>query len=152
MYQPISTKTHGVLDYLTAGTFFALPRLLGWSRSLTNAMTAIAATKLGYALLTRHELGAVKLIPMKAHLALDGAVGASLCALPFVLDEDDVDAGAPAALVSLGLFDIAAAPLTQTRASFDRPATEAPVLRGAYVATEGRDPAADVVNAARTGA
>jgi hypothetical protein len=113
MYKPISTKAHGVLDYLTIATFITLPRVMGWSRGLTQGMTALAISKLGYTLLTRHELGAVKKLPMQAHLALDAAGGAALCAMPMLLgDEDDV--GAAVACCALGLFDIAAAPLTQT--------------------------------------
>jgi len=113
MYKPISTKTHGVLDYLTIATFFTLPRVMGWSRGLTQGMTALAAGKLAYTLMTRHELGLVKKLPMTAHLALDAAGGAALCAMPMLLgDEDDV--GAQAACCALGLFDIAAAPMTET--------------------------------------
>jgi hypothetical protein len=113
MYKPISTKMHGVLDYLTIGTFLTLPRVMGWSRELTQGMTMLALGKLGYTLFTRHELGLVKKLPMGAHLALDAAGGAALCAMPMLLgDEDDV--GAQEACCALGLFDIAAAPLTQT--------------------------------------
>jgi hypothetical protein len=113
MYKPISTKTHGVLDYLTIATFFTLPRVMGWSKGLTQGMTALALGKLGYTLFTRHELAPVKKLPMTAHLALDAAGGAALCAMPMLLgDEDDV--GAQAACCALGLFDIAAAPMTET--------------------------------------
>ena len=113
MYKPISTKAHGVLDYLTIATFLTLPRVMGWSKGLTDGMTALALGKLGYTLFTRHELGLVKKLPMQAHLALDAAGGAALCAMPTLLgDEDDV--GAQAACCALGLFDIAAAPLTET--------------------------------------
>jgi hypothetical protein len=52
---------------------------------------------------------------MKAHLALDAVGGATLAALPFVLDEEDETA--QIACVGLGLFDILAAPMTQTRPS-----------------------------------
>ena len=117
MRKPITTAAHGVLDYLTVGTFLTLPRLLGASQRFTNAVSAIALGKLCYTLLTRHELGVVKAIPMKAHLALDCAGGAALAALPFVTDEDEATT---AAFVALGLFDIAAAPLTQTTPSFDQ--------------------------------
>src|SRR5688572_29964819 len=113
MYKPISTKAHGVVDYLTIATFLTLPRVMGWSKPLTQGMTALALGKLGYTLFTRHELGLVKKLPMQAHLALDAAGGAALCAMPMLLgDEDDV--GACGACCALGLFDIAAAPLTQT--------------------------------------
>lgn len=115
----ISTRTHGMLDYLTVGFALAFPRLLGCNRRFTNAVTSLALGKLGYAMLTRHELAPVKLIPMKAHLVMDCIGGAALCAMPFALDEED-DPAAIACAVGMGLFDIAAAPLTDTRASFDR--------------------------------
>ncbi len=126
MYKPVSTKTHGVLDYLTIATVITLPRVMGWSRSLTQVMTLLGLGKLGYTLMTRHELGLVKKLPMQAHLALDAAGGAALCAMPMLLgDEDDV--GAQAACCSLGLFDIAAAALTQT------------TMRGAQQTVEHRE-------------
>src|SRR5829696_10175112 len=89
MRKPISTQMHGVLDYLTVATFLTLPRALGCSERFTHAVTAVALGKLGYTLFTRHELGAVKAIPMQAHLAMDVIGGAALAALPFVLDEDN---------------------------------------------------------------
>jgi hypothetical protein len=114
MYKPISTQFHGVLDYLTIGTFLTLPRVMGWSKGLTDGMTMLALGKLGYTLMTRHELGLVKKLPMQAHLAMDAAGGAVLCAMPKLLgDEDDV--GACAACCALGIFDIVAAPMTETR-------------------------------------
>src|SRR3954453_3677533 len=108
MYKPISTKMHGVLDYMTIATFLTLPRVMGWSRGLTQGMTALALGKLGYPLFPRHELAPIKKLPMAAHLAMDAAGGAALCAMPMLLgDEDDI--GAQAACCALGLFDIAAA-------------------------------------------
>ena len=114
----ISTRTHGVLDFLTVGFALTFPRVLGCSERFTNAVTGLALGKLGYALLTRHELGAVKAIPMPAHLTMDAIGGAGMCALPFILDEDDP--AAIACAVGMGLFDIAAAPLTEMTPSFDR--------------------------------
>jgi hypothetical protein len=112
MRKPISTKTHACLDYLTIGSFVLLPRLLGFSKALTRGMDAVAITKLAYTLLTRHELGAYKVLPMKAHLAMDVAGGAMLAALPFAVGEDDPVA--TGTCLAMGVFDIAAAPLTET--------------------------------------
>ena len=67
----LSTRTHGVVDYLTAGTLLALPRAMGWGDRVTNLLTGAALGTVAYSLLTRYELGAVKVLPMKAHLALD---------------------------------------------------------------------------------
>ena len=58
--QVISTKTHGILDFLTVGFALTFPRVLGCSKEFTNAVTMIALGKLGYALMTKHELGVAK--------------------------------------------------------------------------------------------
>ena len=110
--KPISTRTHALLDYLTVAKFLVLPRVMGFNKTVTNGMTAIGLVKLAYTLLTRHEGGVYKVLPMKAHLAMDVAGGAMLCALPFVDGEED--SAATGVCVSLGAFDILAAPLTET--------------------------------------
>ena len=115
MRKPISTKTHAFLDYLTITKFLLLPRVMGFSQTVTNGMTAVALVKLAYTLLTRHEGGVMKVLPMKAHLAMDVAGGAMLCALPFASeDADETEIGVCCAL---GTFDIVAAPLTETEMS-----------------------------------
>src|SRR5215218_3556199 len=111
MRKPISTKTHGLLDFLTAGAMLALPQLLPSNHAMKTALTALGVQKLTYGLMTRHEFGLFKLIPMRYHLALDAVSGATLAALPFLLEEDDE--ATTAACLTLGIFDIAAAPLTQ---------------------------------------
>jgi uncharacterized membrane protein len=35
----LSTRTHGVLDLLTAGTMAALPRIMGYGDRVTRTMT-----------------------------------------------------------------------------------------------------------------
>jgi hypothetical protein len=113
MKKLISRRTHGLLDYLTVVFALTFPRVLCSSDRTRNAVTLLALGKLSYALFTRHELGLVKTIPMKAHLTLDAAGGAALCALPFALEEED-----PAtigACLAMGIFDVLAAPMTDTR-------------------------------------
>ncbi len=111
----ISTKAHGMLDYMTAGTLVALPRALGWSKSATTLLTNMAIGTVGYSLLTRYELGLLKVLPMTGHLALDAMSGALLCGAPFLLlDEDST---VTAAFVALGLFEIGAAVMTDTEPS-----------------------------------
>jgi hypothetical protein len=112
MRKPISTKAHAFLDYLTITKFLLLPRVMGFSRTVTNGMTAVALVKLAYTLLTRHEGGLYKVLPMKAHLAMDVAGGAMLCALPFA--DEDADETEVGVCCALGAFDIVAAPLTET--------------------------------------
>jgi hypothetical protein len=109
----ISTRTHAFLDFATVGFALIFPRLLGASDRFAQAITNLALGKIGYALLTRHELGLLRVIPMKTHLMLDAVAGAGVCALPFLVEEENE--AVIACALGLGLFDIAAAPLTDTR-------------------------------------
>src|SRR3954454_6624058 len=118
MWKPISTKMHGYMDLLTAGMALALPRVMDCSDKLRTGMTCMALTKLAYGLMTRHELGVVKKIPMKAHLVLDTIGGATMAALPFMVDEEDPQA--ITCCVAMGMLDVAAAPLTQTQSPENR--------------------------------
>ena len=78
MRKPIPTTVHGVLDYMTAGLLFSLPRVLGWGSCATRVMDIAGSGAVAYSLLTKYELGLVKVLPMKAHLAMD-AVGGAAC-------------------------------------------------------------------------
>jgi hypothetical protein len=51
---------------------------------------------------------------MKTHLVLDAIGGATLAALPHLVGDEDQDEGAAEVLGALGVFDIAAAPMTET--------------------------------------
>jgi hypothetical protein len=114
----ISTRTHAFLDLATAGFALAFPRVLGASDRFTRIVTTLALGKLAYGLLTEHELGLVKVLPMKAHLTLDTIAGAAMCVLPFVRDEKE-NGAVTMCTVGLGLFDISAAPVTDTRSHPD---------------------------------
>ena len=106
----ISTKTHGVLDYLTAGSLFALPRALGWDAKVTGLLTMAAVGTLSYSLVTRYELGAVKLLPMKGHLAMDALSGLAFCGAPLLLPDED--AAITSALAAIGVFELVVTALT----------------------------------------
>lgn len=110
-----STKTHGILDYLTAGTMFTLPRMLGWSENVTRVLDIAALGTLGYSLLTSYELGAAKVLPMKTHLLLDGMSGVVFCGAPALFPNED--ASVVRTLVAMGLFEIAASLTTETTPS-----------------------------------
>jgi len=111
--QLFSTRTHGILDFVSAGTLLVLPRMLGWSERVTRLLTNAALGTVGYSLLTRYEFGLFKVLPMKAHLLLDGMSGAMLCAIPLMFADEETTV--KAALVGLGLFEITAALTTETR-------------------------------------
>ncbi len=107
-----STRTHGVLDYASVALLLALPRAAGWSRPVTNLLTVSALATLVYSLATRYELGAVKVLPMPAHLALDGTSGAALCLAAALLRAEP--GAVRASLLGLGLFEVTASLTTET--------------------------------------
>ncbi|HEX2111770.1 MAG TPA: hypothetical protein VHF67_09465 [Gaiellaceae bacterium] len=83
----ISTRVHGIVDYVTGATLVAAPelfRLKGVPRS-ARVPRLLGTGATGYSLLTDYELGAVRLLPMRAHLALDAAGGALLALSPWLL-------------------------------------------------------------------
>jgi hypothetical protein len=84
--KPIDSTLHGVTDY-TAGTTLmtVFPRLAGISgtRAARQIRTA-GAIHAGYSTITDYPLGLVKLVPYKAHLAIDAIGALALAATPFV--------------------------------------------------------------------
>src|SRR5687767_11011067 len=117
MTKPISTKVHGIIDYMTAGLLVALPRALGMSRTVTCLLDASAAGTVAYSLFTRYELGAVKALPMKAHLALDAVQGGALIGAAAFLEDEDAETRAT--LAALGVFELGVTLLSQTRSPQD---------------------------------
>jgi len=65
-----------MLDYATVATCLAVPRSAAWSPVATRLMTFGGLFGLAYSVLTRYELGLIRILPMKAHLALDVVFGA----------------------------------------------------------------------------
>ena len=107
----IPTKVHGAIDY-TVGSFMTAAPLLGVKGSAEKAIPVtlgIGATI--YSLFTNYELGAVKVLPMKAHLTMDVLSGAFLLATPLLFK--DLDKKAKVSFVALGLFEIAAGLFTK---------------------------------------
>ena len=84
--RPIDSTLHGVTDY-AVGTLLvtAFPRLVDveGTRAARQIRTA-GAIHAGYSTVTDYPLGIAKLIPYKAHLALDALGALALAATPFV--------------------------------------------------------------------
>jgi hypothetical protein len=112
MQKPISTTTHGAIDYTTAGMLAGLPRAFGWNRRATNLLTGSAIGIVGYSLMTDYELGLFKLLPMKTHLALDTVSAAAMLAAPMICKERKT---ANMAMIGIGLFELTVTLLTKTR-------------------------------------
>ncbi len=113
----ISTKTHGILDYLTGATLLAAPKALGIEDepSAARVLRMAGAGATAYSLLTDYELGLVKVMPMPLHLALDAASGVLLASSPWLFGFADKGSRywLPHALV--GATEILAAATSKTR-------------------------------------
>ncbi len=78
----IPTRVHGVLDYLFGVMYIALPLLLNWPQPAATILMMLGAGVLLYSILTRYELGLLKLLPMPVHLVIDLLGGLLLLLLP----------------------------------------------------------------------
>ncbi len=82
----IPTGVHGALDYLASGVNLVFPRLLGLRAAPGAALVPRidGVMGAGYSLITDYELGALKVLPMPAHLAFDAAKGAFMAVSPWL--------------------------------------------------------------------
>jgi len=103
----ISSRAHGVLDYLTGVLLILAPSVLGFTDAGVAAQVPmmLGVGTILYSLLTRYELGLVRVLPFGFHLTLDLLAGAFLAASPWLLGFAD-RVWAPHLLV--GLFEVIA--------------------------------------------
>jgi len=111
----IDTKTHGAIDYITGLLLLVAPYLFGFATGGIEQWLPqlIGAAIIAMSLLTRYELSAAKVIPLKAHLGVDMATGALLAVSPWLFGFSDV-IWWPHLLV--GLMEIAVAAMTSREA------------------------------------
>lgn len=91
----VTKKIHSYLDYPVAVSLILLPFILRLGEFNVAAQwmsvgTGIAAFIL--TLLTDHELGAIRVLPFKLHLAVDFMVGVTFVVAPFILGFAGIDA------------------------------------------------------------
>jgi hypothetical protein len=112
--RPIDTTLHGATDYQAAATLTTLfPRLAGIENTRSARQIRIAgAIHGGYSLLTDYPLGVVKLIPYRAHLAIDAIGALALAATPFVTGQFREARSQWLPHVGLALFEFASLALS----------------------------------------
>lgn len=86
MNKPITRQMHGVADYAYAPLMFAAPKIAGFEDEdkAVRITRIIGGGVLASTVLTRAEWGLCKLVPFKAHLALDVAVSLFAFAAPWL--------------------------------------------------------------------
>jgi hypothetical protein len=87
----ISTKAHGMLDYLMGLLLIASPWLFDFARGGAEQWVPVilGASTILYSLFTDYEYGAVRRLSMRTHLALDLASGVLLAASPWIFNFDE---------------------------------------------------------------
>jgi hypothetical protein len=82
----LSTRVHGVMDYIIGILLLASPYLFGFATGGVKQWLPmiLGLAMLGMSLLTRYEWGAVRVIPMPVHLTIDGLSGALLAVSPWL--------------------------------------------------------------------
>src|SRR3954453_13950314 len=114
MPQPVDSTLHGVVDYSAGALLLTVfPKAAGieGSRSARQIRTA-AAIHAGYSTPTDYPLGIVKLLPYKAHLAIDAVGALALAAAPFVTGQFKRGRRHWAPHVALCLFELSSLALT----------------------------------------
>jgi hypothetical protein len=110
-FQIISPTVHGILDYMMAAMLPFTPRLLGFGKTATHCVDAVAGTIAANEMMTRNEVGLVKAMPMKTHLLMDALTGGCLIAGAVFMDEEsDLERWV---IGGIGLHLITQAALTQ---------------------------------------
>jgi hypothetical protein len=116
----ISRPTHGVIDYVAAGSLLPLPFLLKSSPKARNVFLGLAAGHALYSMLTKYEVGLVKKIPFKGHMVLDGLFALGwIAAAAAMTNESKAVRGTMAAIAA---SEIAAMAMTDPEASSQKEA------------------------------
>jgi hypothetical protein len=106
--RPIDATLHGATDY-TVGAMLTtvLPRLVRVEGTPTaRQMRMAGAAHAGYSALTNYPLGVVKVLPYKAHLAIDALGALAVGALPFVTGQFKEGRRQWVPHVALALFEL----------------------------------------------
>jgi hypothetical protein len=113
MFGLLPTRIHGFMDYLMGVALVAIPLASRFGAGpQTWLPVLLGGGAILYSLFTDYELGAVRMIPMPAHLVLDAMSGLLLAASPWIFGFSEF-IWMPH--VVLGLAEVGAAMITQVR-------------------------------------
>lgn len=108
----IPTYIHGILDYIVGIALLLAPFIFGFYPAGGPAVWIPILLGIGViamALLTRFEVGLIRVIPMRVHLGVDYVAGIFLAASPFLFGFVDLpwNAWVPHLLVGLAVLIVA---------------------------------------------
>lgn len=121
--KPIHSRAHGILDYLVGVVLIIAPSLFGFADGPERWVPIILGiTTIVYSLLTDYELGAIRVLPFRAHLIIDAFSGVFLALSPWLFGFAD---RMIAPHLILGLAEIGVVMLS--RPYVDTPRTSGPI-------------------------
>ncbi len=111
----LSTRVHGIIDYLTGGLLIVVPYLLGFADGTAAQYVPqiLGVAIIGMSLMTDYEYAVARVIPMSLHLGVDILGGLLLAASPWLFGFADRVRWPH---VLFGLFAVVASFITETRA------------------------------------
>lgn len=109
----ISTKVHGIMDYISGLLLIASPWLFNFAdgTSAQSIPVAIGIALLLISMLTKYEAGIANVFSMPMHLSIDAIAGIILIASPWLFDFTHRIMWPH---LAFGLFEIMAGFMTQT--------------------------------------
>ncbi|HYF36946.1 MAG TPA: SPW repeat protein [Prosthecobacter sp.] len=114
----IPTLVHGILDYPVGLALLAAPQLFGFADSDGPQVLIprlLGAVILLQSVMTRYELGMIKLLPMKAHLMNDYIGGALLAVSPWLFGFASQAPNRWVPHLAFGLFILMTTAMTRTQ-------------------------------------
>jgi hypothetical protein len=117
MTKPISTRVHGIIDYTWAAVASTAAGRMNGSTSTARLLRGAANAATASAIVTNYECGAVRILPMRGHLAFDAALCTALIASPLFLPAAERRHAATPVL--LGVMGLIVGMLTQTRSPME---------------------------------
>ncbi|QHL87057.1 hypothetical protein GU926_06240 [Nibribacter ruber] len=87
----LSTRTHGIMDYLVGALLIAAPFILDFDRggAETWVPMIVGAVIILQALMTNFEVGMFRVMSMNMHLNMDYLIGIFLAASPWIFNFDE---------------------------------------------------------------
>jgi hypothetical protein len=113
----LSTRAHGIMDYLMGALLIASPWLFDFNRggAETWVPVILGAGAILYSLFTNYEYSIAKSISMRTHLNLDLASGIFLAASPWIFGFSEY---VYLPHLILGIAEIGAALMTETSSKY----------------------------------
>ena len=118
MERPITTKAHGFIDYAWATTAGSASKWMEAGPSTARLIRNAAAAAGLNSLCTKYEAGALRVLPMRAHLSVDALICAALVLSPFFLPR--VERRYAVVPILLGAVGLMTSLLTQTESPRQR--------------------------------